>query len=267
MDRVIAQMRRGVSGNFIVAVCAVLVGAASFAAAAGKRHYAATTTLPAPEANQAAAADARWVYAIDNARVARYDRATGVKTATSTGEASHLNSGFLLDGKLYCAHSNYPKKPERSEIMVLDPETMQLSSFKNFGEYRGSLTWAVRRGDAWWCTFAHYGADNAKTVLVKLDEQWRELGTWTYPLEVVRELGSYSISGGLWQGDDLLVTGHDRKVVYRLRLPAMGSVLQLREIRPSPFPGQGIALDPTTGGLVGIDRAKKQVVFAVLKEE
>lgn len=245
-----------------------MMSCATLSSAAGKRHYAVTTTLPSPEANQAAAADARWVYAIDNGKIGKYDRATGAKQATSTGQASHLNSGFLLDGKLYCAHSNYPKKPERSEIMVLDPETMVLSSFKNFGEYRGSLTWAVRKGDAWWCTFAHYGAENnAKTVLVKLDDQWREQGAWTYPAEVVRELGNYSISGGIWQGDDLLVTGHDRKVVYRLRLPRAGSVLELQEVRQSPFPGQGIAADPVTGGLVGIDRAKKQVVFAVLKEE
>lgn len=260
-------MRVRTFGNCIATALGIGLACASLAFAAGKRHYAVTATLPAPEANQAAAADARWVYAIDNGRVARYDRASGVKQATSAGKASHLNSGFLFDGKLYCAHSNYPRKPERSEIMVLDPETMKLGTFKNFGEYRGSLTWAVRQGDAWWCTFAHYGADNAKTVLVKLDDQWRELGAWTYPPEVVRELGSYSISGGIWQGDDLLATGHDRKVVYRLRLPQTGSVLQLLEVRPSPFPGQGIAADPVTGGLVGIDRAKKQVVFAVLKEE
>jgi hypothetical protein len=30
----------------------------------------------------------------------------------------------------------------------------------------------------------------------------------------------------------------------------------------SPFPGQGIAADPKTGGLVGIDRDKREVVFA-----
>jgi hypothetical protein len=71
---------------------------------------------------------------------------------------------------------------------------MVLSSFKNFGEYRGSLTWVVRDGDAWWCNFAQYGADNAKTVLVKLDAEWRELGAWTYPDSVIEDLGQYSIS-------------------------------------------------------------------------
>jgi hypothetical protein len=83
--------------------------------------YAQATVLAAPEANQAAAADEQFVYAIDNSVIAKYDRATGKRLAVSTGEAKHLNSGFLWKGKLYCAHSNYPRKPEQSEIMVLDP--------------------------------------------------------------------------------------------------------------------------------------------------
>ena len=33
-----------------------------------------------------------------------------------------------------------------------------------------------------------------------------------------------------------------------------------------PFTGQGIAHDPKTGGLVGINRAKRQVVFASLQK-
>ena len=211
---------------------------------------------------QAACADERFVYAIDSKSIAKYDRATREKVATSTGNAKHLNSGFLWNGKLYCAHSNYPAKPERSEIMELDSETMVLTIFKNFGEYRGSLTWVVRDGDAWWCNFARYGAENAQTVLVKLDAQWRELGAWTYPSEVIQELGQYSISGGFWLKGQLLVTGHDHKMIYRLSLPENGSVLRLIDKIPSPFPGQGIAFDPKTGGLIGIDRDQRQVIFA-----
>jgi hypothetical protein len=197
--------------------------------------------------------------------IAKYDRTNGQRIAVSTGDASHLNSGFLWESKVYCAHSNYPRKPERSEIMVLDPETMVLSTFKNFGEYRGSLTWVVREGEVWWCNFAQYGAENAKTVLVKLDAEWRELGAWTYPAEVIKELGQYSISGGIWRDGLLLATGHDRKVVYRLRLPTKSDVLELVDVLPSPFPGQGIAADPKTGNLIGIDRAKRQVMFAEIR--
>ena len=223
---------------------------------------AKTSSLPAPEANQAACADDRFVYAIDSKVIAKYDRLTGQRLALSSGDAQHLNSGFMWEGNLYCAHSNYPRKPEKSEIMRLNTETMTLGPFKNFGEYRGSLTWVVRDGDVWWCNFARYGADKAKTVLVKLDAEWRELGTWTYPAEVIHDLDQYSISGGLWLGDTLMATGHDHQVVYCLRLPKNGSVLELIDKIPSPFPGQGIAIDPKTGGLIGINRAKRQVVFA-----
>lgn len=231
-----------------------------------RASYAQTAFIPASEANQAVAADERFVYAIDNAVIAKYDRASGKRLAQSTGAAKHLNSGFLWKGKLYCAHSNYPRKPEQSEIMVLDPNTMALSTFQKFTRNYGSLTWAVRESNFWWCTFAHYGNENAKTVLMKFDEDWRERGAWTYPPAVVSDLGRMSISGGVWKDGALLATGHDHKRIYRLKLPAQGSVLELVEILRAPFPGQGIAVDPKTDGLVGIDRGKRQIIFAMLRE-
>src|SRR5688572_13910110 len=199
---------------------------ASRPAASGTRWRQATT-LPAAEANQAAAADEKVVYAIDNARVAKYDRKTGERVAVSSGKAHHLNSGFLFEGRLYCAHSNYPKTPESSQVMVLDPETMRLSVFKDFGNYGGSLTWVLRRDGHWWCNFARYGKNNAQTFLVKFDPDWREAGRWTYPPELVRQLGNYSLSGGVWRDGHLLVTGHDEPALYRLRFPAKGAVLEL----------------------------------------
>src|SRR5262245_9355270 len=108
---------------------------------AAETAYVEKESLAAPEANQAAAADERFVYAIDNRVVAKYDRMTGKRLAVSTGEARHLNCGFLWKGKLYCAHSNYPQQPAQSEIMVLDTDSMQLSTFKQFGAAHGSLTW------------------------------------------------------------------------------------------------------------------------------
>jgi hypothetical protein len=71
-----------------------------------------------------------------------------------------------------------------------------------------------------------------------------------------------SASGGIWEGDTLLVTHHHYKVLYRLRLPKDGKELELVEALECPFPGQGIAADPKTGGLVGIDRNAKKVIFA-----
>jgi hypothetical protein len=227
---------------------------------------AETRVIPAAEAAQAAAADGQFVYAIGSAVIGKYDRATGQFLATSTGEAKHLNSGFLWEGQLYCAHSNFPRKPEQSEIKVLDPETMKLTTAVDFGESKGSLTWAVHEGGFWWATFAFYGEANGRTRLVKFDDQWQEIAEWTYPPEVIKDLGQYSISGGVWKDGHLLVTGHDHKVIYRLRVPERGGVLELLATLPSPFPGQGIANDPKTGGLLGIRRNKKEVVFGEFRD-
>lgn len=246
----------------LVGVLAVLVPVGAGADEPSGASWQRAGELAAPEAVQGAAADERFVYAISGSQVAQYDRASGTRRAVSTGAARHLNSGFLADGRLYCAHSNYPRTPEQSEIKVLDLRTMRLSTWKDFGSYGGSLTWAVRHDGHWWCNFARYGANNAETFLVKFDDDWHERGRWTYPDEVIGALGRYSLSGGVWQDDSLLVTGHDDPVVFRLRLPKDGTVLELVERQPVPFTGQGIAVDPVTGGLVGIERSKRRVVFA-----
>jgi hypothetical protein len=226
--------------------------------------WKATGTLPAPEAHQAAAADEKFVYAINSTHVAKYDRATGQRVALSMGPAKHLNSGFVWQGKLYCAHSNYPRTPEQSEIKVLDPEKLELTNYKEFGNFGGSLTWAVRHDGHWWCNFAHYGKENARTFLVKFDDQWKEQGRWTYPPEVIARLHGNSVSGGLWREGELLVTGHDDPLFFRLRLPKVGTVLELIGTQRVPFSGQGFAHDPLTGGLIGINRGKQQLVLVSL---
>ncbi len=217
--------------------------------------------LAAPEAYQAAAADKRFVFAIASQQVAKYDRASGKRLARSIGPAKHLNSGFLWKGRLLCAHSNYPQVPEQSEIKVLDPESMRLTTFRDFGDIGGSLTWVVRHKGHWWCNFARYGDKNAETFFVRFDDRWRETGRWTYPKAVIDQLGRYSLSGGLWRGEYLLVTGHDEGELYRLRLPGRGLVLEYVGKQSVGFTGQGFATDKLTGGLVGINRAQRKVVF------
>jgi len=230
----------------------------------GKEAYVEKAALATPHATQAAAADKRFVYAVSSTAIAKYDRESGKELAVSKGKASHLNSAMLRDGKVYCAHSNFPLKPERGEIRVLDPETMELGIFHRFENPPGSLTWVLRREDSWWCHFAHYGPDKGKSVLVRFDDQWREAGRWSYPAELVKDWGMASLSGAIWQGEILLATGHDKKRIYRLKLPEKGTTLQWIDTLESPFPGQGIAADPQTGGLIGIDRGRKSVIFAVL---
>ncbi|HSI37271.1 MAG: endonuclease [Phycisphaerae bacterium] len=233
--------------------------------------WKATAAMPAPEANQAAAADERFVYAIGSATVVKYDRKTGERAAVSTGKAKHLNSGMVHEGKLYCAHSNFPAKPESSQVYVMDPATMKLEVLKDFGNYDGgSLTWVLRdpAGGGWWCNFAKYDAENAGTFLVKFDEQWKELARYTYPPELFKKLGAkWSLSGGVWRDGDLLTTGHDALELYRLRLPKQGTVIEWVETQKAPFTGQGIAHDPVTGGLVGIRRNKKEIVFAGVERD
>lgn len=251
----------------LVGMAVVCVSSRGIPAADAPPKWRVTRIISAPEATQAAAADERFAFAISSTSVAKYDRETGQRVAVSTGEVRHLNSGFLWKEKLYCAHSNYPRKPERSELMVLDPESMRLWVFKDFGNFGGSLTWAVRHEGHWWCNFARYGADNGQTFLVKFDDQWREQWRWTYPAELVHQLGTYSLSGGLWRDGSLLVTDHDHPRLYRLQLPNEGTVMEFLDKQSAPFSGQGIAVDPKTGGLVGINRAKQQIVFASLADE
>jgi len=52
-------------------------------------------------------------------------------------------------------------------------------------------------------------------------------------------------------------------VLYRLKVPEKGDTLEFVEALSCPFPGQGIAYDPLTKGLVGIHRPEKKILFAI----
>lgn len=226
-----------------------------------------TRRLATDRANQGAAADEEFVYGISNEAVAKLDRKTGDLIALSEGKAKHLNSGAFVDGKLLLAHSNYPSRPESSQIMTLDPETMKLTVAHDFGESDGSLVWILRHDGSWWANFAFYQSENEKTYLARFDDDWNERGRWAYPQELLDELGTYSVSGGVWRDDVLLVTTHDDKKLFRLRLPENGGPLELLGSEKVPFTGQGFAHDPVTGGLVGIDRNKRQIAFVEAAEK
>ena len=221
--------------------------------------------LASPHATQAAAADEQSVYAISSTTVARYDRATARLLATATTpDTKHLNSGFVHEGKVWCSHSNYPAMPHESDIRVYDPVAGTLAVQHVFHDPPGSLVWCVVREGRWWCCFAHYGDDNARTLLVEYEAGGfdRERRRCTFPADIVADWDGMSGSGGIWDGDTLLVSHHHVRVLYRLRLPEAGDELRLVEALHCPFPGQGFAADPVTGGLVGIDRSRRAVVFA-----
>ena len=227
---------------------------------------------PAPEANQGVAVDAAHIYAVDNSTIAKYDRRTGKQVAVWKGEAAkfpHLNSCAVIARELVCAASNYPALPMKSSVEVFDPARMVHLRSVDLGDQAGSLTWVDRKDGAWWTGFANYdgrggapGRDHRATKLVKFDDRWRPLATWTFPPAVLDRFKPRSASGGTWGPDGLLyVTGHDAAEVYVLRLPRRGQVLEHVATIGAPIEGQAIAFDRAAGRvLFGISRAKREVV-------
>lgn len=210
----------------------------------------------APAARQAVAVDAEHFFAIANRAVEQYERGSGALVrrwkGPKDGPVVHLNSGIVLGGVLYCAHSNYPRVPMRSSIERFDAGSLRHLGSHPLPDAPGSATWVARHGGAWWVTFAHYagrggvaGKGPEATRLVRFDDDWRATGSWNYPAPLIERFGRYSSSGGAWGPDGLLyVTGHDAPEVYVLRLPETGSVLELVTVLPASIAGQGIAFDP-----------------------
>ena len=235
-----------------------------------------TRTYTAPEANQGVVADSRFFYAIDDSVLAKYDRATGARVATWSGEAKlfpHINACALVASELVCAASNYPATPMVSSVEIYDPVAMSHLRTIPLGHQVGSLTSVARRDGAWWAIFANYdgkggepGRNHTKTAMVKFDDAWTPLATWTFPAAVLDRFKPYSASGGVFGEDGLFyVTGHDRGEIYALQLPPNGGELQLAGIITAPIEGQAVAVDPATPrGLLGIVRSTRQVVVMEL---
>ncbi|RPI25868.1 MAG: cycloisomerase [Acidobacteria bacterium] len=231
------------------------------------------STFDAAEARQGVAVDAAHFYAIDSRVIGKYDKMTGKQTArwqAAPGSTiTHLDSGVVVDGKLYCAHSNYPGFPMKSSVEIWDTGSLTHIGTHDFGVRWGSLTWVDRHNGFWWATFANYdqvidgkrygGKEN--TVLVKLNDKWQDLQTWTFPSRLLSRFGEMSNSGGSWGTDGrLYLTGHDAPEIYVVRLGESGGMLEFLETIPAPIAGQGIAWDRSTPGhLYGILRAKRQV--------
>ncbi len=225
-------------------------------------NYRVTKSYAAVEAFQAATTDGKYLYAITSSKIAKYDRKTGFRLGVSSGEAQHLNSGIYRNGKVLAAHSNYPRVPEQSQVMQLDPQSMRLTIAHDFGDYGGSLTWVVRQDTHWLCNFARYGDDNHQTFLVRFDDEWTEVKRWKYPAEVIEKWGRFSTSGGIFRDGKLWITDHDHPRVDILKIPPMDDTLVYETSITVPFSGQGFAIDPVGGGLIGINRAKGQLIVA-----
>ncbi|QDU55826.1 hypothetical protein [Aeoliella mucimassa] len=233
----------------------------------------------APEATQGVAVDAEAFYAIANAKIAKYDKQTGVRLdaweANDDLPLRHLNSGVCHEGKLYCAHSNFPAYPNTSSVEIFETENLQHIDSHSFGIYEGSLTVADWHNNAWWCVFAHYSEKvnddpqakpHTYTSLVKFDDEWRRLEAWVFPSEVLERFAPHSCSGGVWsQQGRFYCSGHDRPELYELALPRAASTLVWKRTLGIEITGQAIAMDPSTPEVIyGIDRPHKQVIVSRL---
>lgn len=241
------------------------------------RRFEEVRRFSAREATQAVAVDDRHFYAITNREIGQYDKQTGELVKRWVGPAGgpivHLDSGVVLDGRLICAHSNYPGVPMASSVEIWDTRTLEHVDGHSIGILAGSATWIDRWDGHWWVAFANYAGNGGEpgkgpewTTLVKFDLQWHAVGGYTYPRAVVERFGTMSNSGGTWAPDGrLYMTGHDNAEIYVMSLPKSGSVLVLEEILPVVAEGQGIAWDRgEPGTLYTILRSKAQVVVSRL---
>ena len=233
-----------------------------------------------PEARQGVAVDENYFYAVTNYKIVKYNKETGERVdaweGKENGSIKHLDSGAIIDGKLYCAHSNYPEFPMTSSIEIWNPETMEHIANHSFGIEYGSCTWVDKHDGYWWAAFAHYnkwsdstGTDRRWTTVVKFDDEWRKLEAWVFPQEVLEKFEMMSNSGGSWGPDGLLyTTGHDGAQVYVMQIPKQGSTLELIEIVPVNCTGQGIAWDRSDpGSFYTIRKAERQVIHSKLIKE
>ncbi|WP_395740398.1 DUF1080 domain-containing protein [Prosthecobacter sp.] len=224
----------------------------------------------AEEAHQGVAVDDVYFYAITNAALGKYRKDTGERTGgwkeAKGGRLKHLNAGLVLDGKLYCAHSNFPEVPEKSSVEIWDPQTMQHLESIDVTSDVGSLTWVDRHEGRWYACFAQYAktGDPGKTRVVMFDAQWKKLGDLKFPDEVVAKFGKNSSSGGSFGPDGhLFITGHDAQELYVLDLPAKGNTLILKDTVPISAHGQAFAWDRGEAGvLYSIDRKTSEVIVS-----
>ena len=235
----------------------ITVLAMSSACPGGSSSAVELGTFSAPEADQAVAVDGRHFYAIDNTEIGKYDKKTGERIDGWKGEEGgpiiHLNSGIVIDGQLYCAHSNYPGIPMVGSIEIWDTETMEHVGSHSFGINAGSTTWIDFRDDDWYVAFVHYarfaaqlGTDPRWSTLIKFDREWRPLESWVYPSQVLKRFNPHSNSGGAFGPDGLIYAmGHDRPEIYVLDFPKAGSVLEYVDTIEVNCEGQGIAWDPS----------------------
>jgi len=235
--------------------------------------------IPAAEARQGVASDARYIYAISDSEIAKYDKATGKRVSGWSGDHTvfiHINSCSAIRGELACAMSNYPNHPMASSVEWFSTATMTHLRSHSFGPGRGSLTWIEWHNGSWWACFAKYDGkggepsrDHTATTLVRFTPDFTEKESWLFPANVLERFGHMSASGGRWgPGNLLYVTGHDLPEMYVLRLPSGGPRLEYVRTIPTPTNGQSFDWDYGNPGVMwSIERKQAEAVESRLPIE
>lgn len=229
----------------------------------------------ADEAVQGVAVDGDFLYVIADHALGKYRKSDGTKvtawTAPKDSKIKHLNAGVVLAGKLYCAHSNFPLKPDESSVEIFDAATLQPIGRHGFANPPGSLTWVIPYQGGWLTCFAHYSltSDNALSRIVQFDKEWKELRRWSFPAELLKRFARSSSSGAsLIGGERLLVSGHDARELYALTLPPEGGEARWDATWGFLTAGQAFDEDQGAGSkdkgyvLYSIERKTKEVVGA-----
>jgi hypothetical protein len=243
----------------------------------GGWKYADLRRIPAPEARQGVVADDEYLYIISNHAIGKYRKDTAQRVASWECEEgkplTHLNAGIVYQGRLYCAHSNYPGVPNLSSVEIWDTATLKHVGSHSFGRADGSLTWVVRHNNRWVVCFVHYGKKGGEpgrgpewTRIAEYDDEWRQTGGWAFPTDLMARLGvrGYSCSGGAFgPGGYLFVTGHDHQELYVLEMPEAGPVLHWVATIPVSAQGQAFAWDPRDPNLLySLSKQGREVIVS-----
>lgn len=232
------------------------------------------------EVKQGVAVDKNFFYVINNTSITKHLKTNGKEVASwkdTTKQIIHLNSGVVIEDKLYCAHSNYPQSPMASSIEIFDTKTLRHIGNHSFGIFKGSATWVDWYNNAWWVMFAHYtgkgsseGKDTRWTSLVKFDKNGHETASWIFPQEIIETFAPKSNSGGMWgTNGKLYCTGHDKEELYVLQLPEAGFQLQLLQTIRTISSGQAFSFDRSIKNktvIYGIGRNGNEVIIQEIEE-
>jgi hypothetical protein len=259
----------------------LLAGLTFVVPALSDTEFLVKSVFDVPEANQGVGVDSHHFYAVDNATIAKYTKGGRLVAkwdgAQEKSPISHLDSAAVVDGKIYCAHSNYRVFPMTSSIEVWDARTMKHIGSHSIGILLGSLTWIDQFKGSWFGAFANYDRTGRlpngsnvnlpyasvpelgkiSSTIVRFNADWQVVESWIFPVELLDKFGEMSNSGGSFGPDgNLYITGHDNTEVYKIRFPEAGSILEVEETIPVTARGQGVAWDPTAPGkFYGIIRA------------